>query len=302
VRSRRIHALFVCSALAACTASVDSYQNGSPGEGSEGSGEGSGSDEGDVGDQEPLTPPDEGDTPAPPPTAPSGLATGSYARVCNATALNQRSAPSTSATVLKVLPEGSSVIILDRSDGWYKNDWNGNIGWSSGTYLCPAAPPSQTTGDGFASTVVSPASFLSIAQAAVGFSYYYGGGNFAAGGNPGTCTGTCPSCSHSGAYGADCSGFVAKAWLLPEALPMDSNRHPYTSTQFTVTSASWSTISRSSMQAGDALATSGHVMLYEKDDPWGSFWAFEARGCSYGVVHNIRTAGSGFVAVRRRGI
>jgi hypothetical protein len=280
---------------------VDSYQTGSPGEGSEGSGEGSGSDEGDVGDQEPLTPPAEGSTP-PTPATPSGLATGSYARVCNATALNQRSAPSASATVLKVLPEGSTVMILDMSDGWYKNDWNGNIGWSSGAYLCSATPPAVSTGDGFASTVVSRASFLSIANAAVGFSYYYGGGNFAAGANPGTCTGTCPSCSHSGAYGADCSGFVAKAWLLPEALPMDSNRHPYTSTQFTVTNTKWSTISRSSMQAGDALATSGHVMLYEKDDPWGSFWAFEARGCSYGVVHNIRTAGSGFVAVRRSGI
>ena len=193
-------------------------------------------------------------------------------------------------------------MILDASAGWYKNDWNGNIGWSSGAYLCPATAPTTTTGDGFASTEVSTASFLSIGEAAVGFSYYYGGGNFAEAANPGTCTGTCPSCSHSGSYGADCSGFVAKAWLLPAALPMDSNKHPYTSTNFTAATANWSIVSRSSLQAGDALAMSGHVLMYEKDDPWGSFWAFEARGCSYGVVHNIRTAGSSFVGVRRSGI
>jgi hypothetical protein len=46
----------------------------------------------------------------------------------------------------------------------------------------------------------------------------------------------------------------------------------------------------------------GHIFLYEKDDPWGSMWTFEARGCSYGIVHNIRTASSIFQAIRRDGL
>ena len=35
----------------------------------------------------------------------------------------------------------------------------------------------------------------------------------------GSCSGSCPSCSHSGKYGADCSGLIAKAWQFgPVAL------------------------------------------------------------------------------------
>ena len=50
-------------------------------------------------------------------------------------------------------------------------------------------------------------------------------------------------------------------------------------------------------------STTGHIVMYEKDDPWGSFWAYEARGCSYGVVHNLRTSlSSSYKGIRRDGL
>ncbi|MBA3453283.1 MAG: SH3 domain-containing protein [Deltaproteobacteria bacterium] len=297
-------ALTACLGLFACTIGVDpSSQEVSDSEDLPPSEDGDGGEDVDVGDPEPLVPP--ADQPATPPD----VTAGTFARVCNATSLNQRSGAGTSYDVVKVLPGGSTTKILAVSSGWYQNDWNGSIGWSSGTYLCPAADPGVTPtpgGDGFASTTPTRANFLSIGQASVGFSYWWGGGRLAAGASPGTCSGACPSCTHGGSYGVDCSSFVAKAWLLPAALPMSTNLHPYSTSSFAGSSSLWSTVSRASMQAGDALvyrtSTSGHIVMYEKDDPWGQFWSYEARGCSYGVVHNIRTAGSAYKGIRRAGV
>jgi hypothetical protein len=260
----------------------------------------------DVGDQEPMTPADDHAQPQ----ALVLLALGSYARVCNATALNQRSGPGVSYSILKVLPSGSTTKIVGMQNGWYQHDWNGSIGWSSGNYLCAVTssepPPTTTTGDGLQSTTISRDSFISIAQASVGFSYWWGGGRLATGASLGSCSGSCPNCSHSGSYGADCSGFIGKAWLLPAALPMDANKHPYSTETFNNSSSLWSTVSRSALQRGDSLVyrsgSVGHILMYDKDDPWGSFWSYEARGCSYGIVHNIRTAGSAYKGIRRTGV
>ncbi len=259
-------------------------------------------DTADVGDQEPVVPADEAvvdTTEAIPP--------GTLARVCNASALNQRTGPGTGFAVLRLLPSGATTKILGSSGGWYRHDWNGSVGWSSAAYLCPAGDSKpDDPGAGFDSTEISRTSFLSIARASVGFSYWWGGGRLAEGANPGTCSGACPSCTHGGSYGADCSGFIAKAWLLPAALPMDSNKHPYSTANFVVSSSLWTVISRASIQPGDSLVHrangAGHIVMYEKDDPWGSFWAFEARGCSYGIVHNIRTVTSTYKTIRRAGL
>jgi hypothetical protein len=147
---------------------------------------------------------------------------------------------------------------------------------------------------------------LSIAEASVGYTYWWGHGSLG-GTKVGTCTGSCPSCSHTGGYGADCSGFVGKAWMLPEALPIvGADEHPFSTYSFTHSTTHWSNISRSDVVRGDAMVYningSGHIFLYEKDDPWGQMWTFEARGCAYGIVHNIRTAGSQFNAIRRDGL
>jgi hypothetical protein len=67
----------------------------------------------------------------------------------------------------------------------------------------------------------------------------------------------------------------------------------------------WRTVSRSSVKKGDAFVYhsngAGHIFLYESGDGWGSMWAYEAKGCSYGIVHNLRTASSAYKAIARAG-
>ena len=54
--------------------------------------------------------------------------------------LHLRTQPNTQSKIIKSLTEGSHVIILGQSNGWYKVDINGTIGYVSGAYL------TQTTG------------------------------------------------------------------------------------------------------------------------------------------------------------
>src|SRR5262249_39357532 len=50
------------------------------------------------------------------------------------------------------------------------------------------------------------------------YSYWWGHGRWRTDGKyQGSCSGSCPSCTHYGSYGADCSGFVAKTWQVPSA-------------------------------------------------------------------------------------
>ena len=54
--------------------------------------------------------------------------------------LHLRTQPNTQSKIIKSLTEGSHVIILGQTNGWYKVDINGTIGYVSGSYL------TQTTG------------------------------------------------------------------------------------------------------------------------------------------------------------
>lgn len=158
----------------------------------------------------------------------------------------------------------------------------------------------------FEVTELSRDAIVSIAKASVGYTYWWGHGSLG-GSTTGSCTGNCPSCSHTGQTGADCSGFVGKAWMLSESLPIvGTDRHPFSTYNFSHAETHWSHISRDDVARGDALVYNqdgaGHIFLYEKDDPWGQMWSYEARGCSYGIVHNVRTAGSMFGAIRRNGL
>jgi hypothetical protein len=94
--------------------------------------------------------------------------------------------------------------------------------------------------------------------------------------------------------------------MLSEAMPMSSNLHPFSTYSFYNTSTHWSNVSRSNLARADALVYnsggSGHIVVFESGDGWGSAWTYEARGCSYGVVHNTRTAGSAYKGIRRHGI
>ena len=147
-----------------------------------------------------------------------------------------------------------------------------------------------------------------LAKKAVGFSYYWGGGAWleagVSSGTAGSCSGSCPSCSHSGKYGADCSGLIAKAWQFgPKALEV--NAHPYSTVSFNGSSSSWSTVSRSSLRKGDALVYNssghGHIAMYEKGDGWGTPTVIECRGCAYGCVYNARSFTSNYKGIRRAG-
>lgn len=239
----------------------------------------------------------------------SGVALGSTLRTT--ANLNLRTSGALSAQVRLVIPSGATVTTVNAtqpSGGWYNVKYNGVTGWSYGTYLnlvsqpsTPGTPtPSSTGRDGA----------ISRAQSGVGFSYWWGHGRWIPSGatssSIGSCTGNCPSCTHSGSYGADCSGYVGKIWEVPSSnTDPQSDSHPYSTISFNGSNAQWSTIDRAALKSADALVYnvngSGHIFIYESGDGWGSIWAYEARGCAYGIVHNLRTAGTAFKAITRTG-
>ncbi len=159
-----------------------------------------------------------------------------------------------------------------------------------------AAPPWETQED-----------ILCRAQSAVGFSYWWGNSCWCNSGcspdwscSPGSCTGSCPNCTHYGSYGADCSGLTNKCWQVPDPQSISYCSHgPYVAASYTSSATYWSWVSRSDAQPADAFASQTHVMVYDYGDPWGWLVAYEARGCSYGIVHNSRTCSGDYSAARR---
>ncbi|CAN5737802.1 hypothetical protein BH09MYX1_BH09MYX1_18300 [soil metagenome] len=220
--------------------------------------------------------------------------------------LNLRTGASTASSILRVMPEGSQVVTvnLTTSKGGFLNvKHSGLEGFASAKYL------KVVSGGGGGATPQDKA--IARAKTGVGFTYWWGHGKWQAGGvtssNKGTCSGSCPSCTHGGASnGADCSGFVAKVWQVPSSnTDVSVDSHPYSTASFNASSSLWSTVSRSSLKKADALVYNsggaGHIVVFESGDGWGSMWTYEARGCSYGIVHNLRTAGSAYKGIRRAG-
>lgn len=238
-----------------------------------------------------------------------GVALGSTLRTT--AGLNLRTGAGMGFRVRLVMPQGSSVVTINRSgpDGsWYNVRFNGIEGWAHGGYLtfvrAPAATPTQP------GTASSREEAITRAKSAVGFGYRWGKGRWLPFGvtsqNKGVCTGSCPNCSYRGEFGADCSGFAAKVWTVPSWNDdMAKESHPYSTWDFVKDGSQWSTISRSSLQKADALTyndgAGGHIVIYESGDGWGSSWAYEARGCAYGIVHNLRSFGSAYKAIARTG-
>lgn len=228
--------------------------------------------------------------------------------------VNLRKSATTGSSVLAVIPSGTVVALVSSTptNGFYNVTYNGVTGYSHANYLTPVSDGG--TGGGVSGGTVdlegpaSPANAIARAKAAVGFSYYWGGGAWLASGptssTKGSCSGSCPSCSHSGRYGADCSGLVAKAWQFGTKT-LSVNSHPYSTADFNRdASGKWYTVSRGSLRASDALVYrsggAGHIAIYEKGDGWGAPTVYECRGCSYGCVHNARSF-SGYHAIRRSG-
>ena len=159
--------------------------------------------------------------------------------------------------------------------------------------------------DGGSASGTNVSAMLDRAKLAVGYSYYWGHGSWRADHQTlGACMGTCPSCTHnSGTYGADCSGFVAKVWQVPSASALETDQHPYSTYNFYNQTTHWKPVPRSTLQPGDALvrrdATTGHIALVESVDASGQIWVYEARGCSTGVVHDLRAFDTSYIAIRR---
>jgi hypothetical protein len=308
--------LLTAVSLLACSANADS-EPGTPGaEDTTGAPlpddqTGSAGDIGDPQDTGPngdaiLTPADET---VPPPANETFAATSQAKTTAN---LNLRKSASTSAAVLLVIPSGATVTVLNatQTNGFLNVQYNGTAGWGYASYLAPitsGGSGTPTAGDPNGPANVPNA--IARAAASVGFSYYWGGGAWLASGptssTKGSCSGSCPSCSHSGKYGADCSGMVAKAW---EFGPKDlaTNSHLYSTGDFVSSRAGmWSIVSRSSIKKGDALAYNtggaGHIVLWESGDGWGASTVYECRGCAYGCVHDTRTFSTTYKGVRRAG-
>ncbi|MCB9611810.1 MAG: SH3 domain-containing protein [Sandaracinus sp.] len=232
--------------------------------------------------------------------------------------LNLRSGASTSNRVVLTMPSGSTVTVVSgtpSNGSWYNVRFGSTTGWAHGGYMTKVSSGSTggSTGSTGGVSGTGRDRIISIARSGVGFSYYWGGGawdpNGATSSNRGSCSGSCPNCRHSGSYGADCSGYVAKAWQVPSSnTDIRRNTHPYSTANFISTSSSypWRRINRSNVARGDALVYrsggAGHIVLYESGSAWGQMWMYEARGCSTGIVRNLRSLSSSYVAIRKNGL
>jgi hypothetical protein len=147
-----------------------------------------------------------------------------------------------------------------------------------------------------------------LGHTGLGYSYWWGHARWRLDGQQrGSCAGSCPnSCTHSGSYGADCSGYVGKAWQVPDPSDVTRDWHPYSTWHFVNQRDHWSAISRGSCALSDALvyneSGAGHIVLFESGDPWGYPTVTEARGCVYGVVRNSRSFASKYGCIRRHNL
>jgi hypothetical protein len=233
-------------------------------------------------------------------TGTTGIAAGDELRAT--TDVNLRAGPGTSYGVILVIPStGVSKALAAEDGGWVQVDYAARSGYTASRYeqVVPAG-----SGADLGST------FISRGTQSVGFNYWWGGGAWssnAAIAPGGSCTGTCPSCTHTGSYGSDCSGMVAKAWIVPASnWSYSTNSHPFTTLNFYNDTTDWQGIDRGSLAKGDAMvyrdSSSGHVFLFESGDPWGTLLAIECKGCAAGCVRDYRTATTAYKAIRRNAV
>nr|ASV46925.1 invasion associated secreted endopeptidase [uncultured bacterium] len=254
-------------------------------------------------------------------------------RVCAATDtelqattdVNLRRGPSTEHAVVLVIPDGARVqqVSACSTDEWVEVVYADRRGWAHGDYLSVPTQPDETeepdtapdasapVGGPDAGTTTTPKptrrdAAISRAASGVGFSYWWGGSTW----DPknrsstaiGSCTGSCPNCTHSGTYGADCSGYAAKVWQVPTGnTSLTTRNHPYVSGAWMNSTSYWTTVKRDTVRKADAFATEGHIFIYVSRTSWNALKAYEAKGCSYGIVHNVRSVSTAYVASSRVG-
>ncbi|MFO0570694.1 MAG: hypothetical protein U0263_33975 [Polyangiaceae bacterium] len=249
-------------------------------------------------------------TPDPPPASGGGWGGGAGATSVGGSA---GSAGTTGATcgdgVCDAVSESCATCAADCAcgSGGAGGSASGGAGGASGG----AGGTGAATATGGSAGASSPGDLAMIrAESGVGFSYWWGHGRFLVEGpsasNKGSCSGSCPDCTHTGSYGGDCSGYVAKIWQVPSSnSDLTKDSHPYTTASFNEDTTQWSTIAQGSMKAGDAMVYrsggAGHIFLYHHGDPWGSMYAYECKGCSAGCTKGLRTASSAYHAIRKTG-
>lgn len=169
------------------------------------------------------------------------------------------------------------------------------------TFACSLAAPAS------ALDPITRDKIIELASYSDGYSYWWGHGRFRTdGSDAGSCSGSCPSCTHGGSHGGDCSGLVGKAWQVPAPSDLDHDDHPYSTVNFRNDTTHWDPIDRGAAIRGDAFVHNengaGHTYIYEKGDPWGDHWSYECKGCSWGCVHDLRTANDTYIAIRRQAL
>lgn len=85
--------------------------------------------------------------------------------------------------------------------------------------------------------------------------------------------------------GADCSGYVVKAWQVPRGSSIKEDYHPYGTWHLFTDTTHWYAISRGSANFADIVGytdpdgsgpASGHVVMYSHGDPYGLALVYEA--------------------------
>lgn len=156
---------------------------------------------------------------------------------------------------------------------------------------------------------ISAGEILSRATSGFGYSYWWGHGAWKGGGvtNPGVCSGSCGNCSHKGSYGADCSGYVAKAWRVPDNnAALEKDDHPYGTSSFRNERTYWKPVSRNAAKPGDAFVYNtgghGHVFLFVGWTGKGTAKIYESAGCKKKIGSATKAIGSQYIAIRRNDV
>lgn len=128
-------------------------------------------------------------------------------------------------------------------------------------------------------------------------------------GSPYVWGGACWSTTDRDWGGADCSGYVVKAWQVPRYSSIREQYHPYGTWHLFNGDDHWYAVGRSTASFADAVgypdpdgsgSASGHVMLYYYGDPYGMALVFEAPRAGADIRHGWRDLSASKWRFRRR--
>lgn len=109
--------------------------------------------------------------------------------------------------------------------------------------------------------------------------------------------------------GADCSGYVIKAWQVPRASAITEQYHPYGTYHIFHTTQHWYKIGRKALWKADAVGypdpdgsgpKTGHVVMYHWGDVCGRAMVYEAPGSGQKIRHDWRDISATKWQFRRR--